>query len=53
MQNEDEFVKRLQQRRLSSKQVDFCLGAEREFEEYGIQGASATYGRATPEISYM
>jgi hypothetical protein len=34
MRNEDGFVKRLQQRGLSREQVDFCLGAVREFEQH-------------------
>ena len=34
MRNEDEFVKHLQQRGLSRKQVDFCLGAVKEFEQH-------------------
>jgi len=34
MRNEDEFVKRLQQRGLSRKEVDFCLGVVKEFEQY-------------------
>jgi hypothetical protein len=34
MRNEDGFMKRLQQRGVSRKQVDFCLGAVREFEQH-------------------
>jgi hypothetical protein len=34
MRNEDGFVKRLQQRGLSLEQVDFYLGAVREFEQH-------------------
>jgi hypothetical protein len=41
MQNEDGFMKRLQQRGLSRQQVDFCLGAVREFEQHlEAKGAS-------------
>lgn len=41
MRNEDKFVKHLQQRGLSWKQVDFCLGAVREFEQHlEAKGAS-------------
>jgi len=41
MLNEEEFVKHLQQRGLSWEQVDFCLGAVREFEQHlEAKGAS-------------
>jgi hypothetical protein len=46
MRNEDEFVKHLQQRGLSWKQVDFCLGAVREFEQH-LEAKRASLDSAT------